>query len=100
MEIPARSLLSAAPLQGERFARFSQSTEYFSIPCQGNRLIYPCSATLAIPHKLPLQKLSRGQRQPKRYSSASELRSLQWGSTDPISEMLVPLPQHRAVQLL
>lgn len=100
MEIPARSLLSAAPLQGERFARFSQSTEYFSIPCQGNRLIYPCSATLAIPHKLPLQKLSRDQRQPKRYSSVAELRSLQWGSTDPISEMLVPLPQHRAVQLL
>lgn len=89
-------VLSAAPLHDERCARFSQKrTAYFSTTSQGNRLNYPCMATSTILHKLPVQKLSRGQRQPRPYGSVVQWRSLH---SAPITSVL--LTQHRALQLL
>ena len=89
-------VLSAAPLHDERCAHFSQKrTAYFSTTSQGNRLNYPCMATSTILHKLPVQKLSRGQRQPRPYGSVVQWRSLH---SAPITSVL--LTQHRALQLL
>lgn len=61
-----------------------------------NRSIYPLLAAPTVPHKLPAEKLSRGERQPEPYISEVKQRSSQPDSTDTARDMLVALTQSRA----
>lgn len=69
MKTPAQSPLSSSTARWDICSFLSEKADYYGIPSHENRSIYPLLAAPTIPHKLPAEKLSTGERQPEPYNS-------------------------------